>query len=176
MQANYRPELDVSPVLGADQASYYMSLIGILTWAVELGRINVYIDVALLSSHLCQPHVGHLKQVFHIFAYLKCHENSNIVFDPNHIAWESEPFVQGEWSEFYKDAKEHLPSNAPSPRGHAVQVNAFIDSDHAGNRINGRSHTGILIYLNCAPVIWYSKGQSTVEPSTFGSEYVALCI
>ncbi|MFN9957522.1 MAG: hypothetical protein ACK55I_30820, partial [bacterium] len=46
MQANYRPELDVSPILGPDQASYYMSLIGILRWAVELGRIDIYIDVA----------------------------------------------------------------------------------------------------------------------------------
>jgi hypothetical protein len=34
MQANYRPELDLSPVLGPDQASYFMSLIGILRWTV----------------------------------------------------------------------------------------------------------------------------------------------
>jgi len=30
MQQNYHPELDVSPLLDPDQASYYMSLIGIL--------------------------------------------------------------------------------------------------------------------------------------------------
>lgn len=174
MQANYRPESDVSPVLGADQASYYMSLIGILRWAVELGRIDIYVDVALLSSHLCQPRVGHLEQVFHIFAYLKHHENSNIVFDPNCVAWESEPFVQQEWAEFYNDVKEQLPPNTPSSRGHAVQLYTFVDADHAGNRVTRRSHTRILIYLNCAPVIWYSKAQSTVESSTFGSEFLAL--
>ena len=176
MQANYRPELDVSPILGPDQASYYMSLIGILRWAVELGRIDIYIDVALLSSFLCQPRIGHLEQVFHIFAYLKCHETSTVVFDPNYVAWEAEPFVQQEWNEFYKDAKEQLPVNAPSSRGHAVQLNAFVDADHAGNRVTRRSHTGILIYLNCSPIIWYSKAQSTVEASTFGSEFVALRI
>ena len=49
-------------------------------------------------------------------------------------------------------------------------------TDHAGNRVTRRSHTGILIYLNCAPIIWYSKAQSTVETSTFGSEFIAMRI
>jgi len=30
--------------------------------------------------------------------------------------------------------------------------------------------------LNCAPIIWFSKAQSTVESSTFGSEFVAMRI
>jgi hypothetical protein len=94
-----------------------MSLIVILRWAVELGRIDIYVDVALLSSYLCQPCVGHLEQVYHIFAYLKCHENSNMVFDPNYVSWEEEPFASGDWNEFYKDAKEQIPLNAIPPRG-----------------------------------------------------------
>jgi len=176
MQANYRPELDISPILNPEQASYYMSLIGILRWAVELGRIDIFIDVSLLSSHMCQPRIGHLEQVIHIFAYLKHHENSNMVFDPKYITWDSKAFVTEDWSEFYKDAKEQLPPNAPSPRGHAVQINAFVDADHAGNQMTRRSHTGILIYLICAPIIWFSKAQSTVESSTFGSEFIAMKI
>jgi hypothetical protein len=55
-----------------------------------------------------------------------------------------------------------------------VQINVFVDADHAGNCITRRSHTVILIYLNSAPIIWYSKAQSTVETSTFGSEFVAM--
>lgn len=43
MAPGYRPELDTSPLLEGDQANYYMSLIGILRWAVELGRIDIYI-------------------------------------------------------------------------------------------------------------------------------------
>ena len=39
-----------------------------------------------------------------------------------------------------------------------------------------RSHTGIIIYLNNSPVIWYSKKQNTVESSTFGSELIAMQI
>jgi hypothetical protein len=176
MQTGYRPELDVSPVLGPEQANYYQSLIGVLRWAVELGRIDIYIDVSLLSSYLAEPRIGHLEQVFHIFSYLKHHMNSHMVFDPNYISWDQASFTESDWKAFYHDAKEPIPPNAPEPRGHQVQINAFVDADHAGNRVTRRSHTGILIYLNCAPISWYSKAQSTVESSTFGSEFVALRI
>jgi hypothetical protein len=99
-----------------------------------------------------------------------------MVFDPNYVTWETEAFIQHDWTEFYKDAKEQIPVNAPSPRGHAVQINGFVDADHAGNKVTRRSHTGILLYLNCAPIIWFSKVQSTVKTSTFGSEFVAMRI
>jgi len=74
----------------------------------------------------------------------------------------------------YHDAKEAIPLNALSPRGNAVQMNAYVDADHAGDRVTRRSHTGIVIFLNRAPIVWYSKRQNTVETSTFGSEFVAL--
>jgi hypothetical protein len=160
MQPGYRPELDVSPLLNPEQANYYMSLIGILRWAVELGRIDIHIDVSLLSNFMCQPQLGHLEQVLHLFSYLKHHENSNLVFDPNYITWDHTSFPDYEWKEFYQDAKEQIPANAPPPRGHAVQVNAFVVTEHAGNKVTRRSHTGII----------------TVESSTFGSEFVAMRI
>lgn len=174
MQSGYRPELDVSPILGHDQANYYQSLIGILRWAIELGRIDTYTDVSLLSSHLVEPRIGHLEQVFHIFSYLKAHLNSHLVFDSKYLPWGNASFEQRDWTEFYKDATESIPLNAPEARGHSVQINAFVDANHAGNKVTRRSHTGILIHLNCAPIVWYCKAQSTVETSTFGSEFMAM--
>ena len=38
---NYRPELDTSPELKADGLLEYQELIGVLRWAVELGRIDI---------------------------------------------------------------------------------------------------------------------------------------
>ncbi len=61
MQLDYQPELDVSPLLDPDQANYYASLIGILRWAVELGCIDIYINVTLLPSFPAQPRTGHLQ-------------------------------------------------------------------------------------------------------------------
>ena len=37
IRSMYRPELDLLPELGHEDASYYLSLIGILHWIVELG-------------------------------------------------------------------------------------------------------------------------------------------
>ncbi len=163
-------------MLDPDQANYYASLIGTLRWAVELGRIDIFVNVSLLSSFLAQPRVGHMEQVLHIFAYLKHHEQSNLVFDPRVVDWDESQFQKFDWTDFYKDACESIPPNAPPPRGNPVQMNVFVDADHAGNRVTRRSHTGILLYLNRAPVMWFCKAQSTVESSTFGSEFVAMRI
>ena len=38
-------------------------------------------EVSMMSSHLALPRVGHLKEVFHMFAYLKAHSNTELVFD-----------------------------------------------------------------------------------------------
>ena len=78
--------------------------------------------------------------------------------------------------DLYPDAVETLPRDMPEPLGKEVDINVFVDADHSGNRITRRSHTGIIIMVNMAPVVWYSKRQNTVETSTFGSEIVALRI
>ena len=80
------------------------------------------------------------------------------------------------WKDFYPEAAEALPGKCIEPLGNPAYVKAFVDANHAGNMANRRSHTGILIYVNNAPIIWYSKRQNTVETSSFGSEYVALRI
>ena len=51
-----------------------------------------------------------------------------------------------------------------------------MDTNHAGNMTNWRFHYGIIIYVNNAPAIWYSKRKNTVEASSFGSDFVVLRI
>ena len=55
MTANYRPEVDVTEELGPEDASYYHSLIGILRWIVELVRVDINVEVSMMSSHLALP-------------------------------------------------------------------------------------------------------------------------
>ena len=45
----------------------------------------------------------------------------------------------------------------------------------AGDKVNRRSMTGVLMFLNRAPIHFHSKKQATVEASTFGSEFIAMC-
>ena len=51
----YRPETDTMEECDADGASRYSQLIGVLRWAVELGRIDMDTEVSLLSQHLALP-------------------------------------------------------------------------------------------------------------------------
>jgi hypothetical protein len=177
----YRPELDTSTECNSEQINLYQNLIGVLRWIVELGRIDIAFETAVLSQYLASPRTGHMVQALHIFKYLDIHTKSELTFDPKEYFLSSELIKESQsklesMSQLYADAKEQLPPNAPEPRGKHVQINCFVDSDHAGDRVTRRSHTGIIIYLNTAPISWYSKKQTTVESSTFGSEFVALRI
>lgn len=182
--ASYRPEIDVSPLLDSELLSRYQQLIGTLRWAVELGRIDIMTEVSVLSQHLCAPREGHLQAVYQIFRYLQKNLTKNpgrLVFDPYLEHYDERLFEMGaqtkeEWIDFYPDAAELLPTNMLEPLGKCVKVRAWVDANHAGNLVNRRSHSGILIYVNNAPIVWYSKRQNTVESSSFGSEFVALRI
>jgi hypothetical protein len=70
---NYQPELDVLNELGPELSSRYLQLIGIVQWAIELGHINIYHEVSLLSQYQANPRVGHLEALYHVFAYMKSH-------------------------------------------------------------------------------------------------------
>ena len=51
--------------------------------------------------------------------------------------------------------------------GNPLRLCAYVDANHAGNMRTTRSHTGLLVYMNSAPIL---------EASSFGSEYIALRI
>jgi len=83
LSSGYRPEIDVSSKLGNSDASYFHSLVGVLRWIVELGRVDIDVEVSMMSSHLALPRVGHLKEIYHIFAYLKAHSNAKTMWSLN---------------------------------------------------------------------------------------------
>jgi len=66
------------------------------------------------------------------------------------------------------------PPNSPEVRGKEVDLRLCVDSDHAGEEVTRHSRTGFFIFLNMAPVVWFSKRQPTVETSVFGAEFVAV--
>ena len=170
---NYTPELDCTPLLTKDDiASYYPQLIGITRWMVELGRIDICTEVSVMSSYAAAPRVGHLEAMFHMFAYLKSHNRSKMVFDSTYVPMQEQP--KPDWTKFYGDVKEELPPDMPQPRGKPVQMTTYEDSDHAGDKLNRRSRTGVLMYCNRSPIAWKSVKQLSVETSSFGSEFTAL--
>ena len=174
--SNYRPEIDMTDELDDENAAYYQSLIGILRWMVELGRVDICVEVSQMSSHLALPRKGHLDQLFHISSYLKSHHNSEMVFDSSVSGIDMNQFPEEDWTNtvYGGDLKEDLPPNMPEPRGIGFTVRVFVDSDHAGDQITRRSRTGFLVFFNSALIYLMYKKQGSIETSSFGSEYVAM--
>jgi hypothetical protein len=120
------------------------------------------------------PLEDHLEAVFHVFAYLGLHHNARVVFDTTYPAVDMGTFIKTDWKSMYGDVKEMIPSDAHVSRGKEVDLRLFVDSDHAGEQFKRRSRTGFVIYLNMAPIVWFSKHQPTVESSVFGAEFVEM--
>lgn len=157
MDAKYKQEIDVSPHLQPKDVTRYQELIGVLRWATEIGRVDILHEVSKLSSYNVSPHEGHLEAIYRVFAYLKKHENSTIVFDAVEPKINESQFKEHEWKNFYEDAEESYPPLMPVPRRPDFLMICYVDADHAGNLLTRRSHTGIIIFLNSAPISWYSK-------------------
>ena len=176
MSSNYQPELDVSDELNASDTQFFQELIGILRWGTEIGRIDVLLETAILSQHQALPRVGHLEQALHIFSFLKKKPKLSLYLDPRYPDIDYGLFKSNpsEFHEMYRDAEEQLPHMLPKPRGLQFKTTAFVDASHASNKVTRRSHTGFIIFLNRAPIIWYSKRQNTVESSAFSAEFIAL--
>lgn len=174
---DYRPEVDTTTELTPELASHYYSLIGVLRWIVELGRVDICVEVSMLSAHLALPRQGHLEQVFHIIGYLKHHHNAVMVFDPTEWDIPEGMFEKEDWSFSpygCEDLNEELPPNMPRALGREMRIRVFVDSDHAGDSLTRRSRTGFVVFLNGAPIYWFSKKQTSCETSTYGAEFVAM--
>ena len=78
------------------------------------------------------------------------------------------------WEYFYPNDKEMMPRHMPEALVMYVVIKYYLDDNHAGNTENRRSYSGIIIYANNAPIIWYSKQHNTVEASSFESYFLLL--
>ena len=83
MTSDFVPELDGSLELSKDDITFYQELIGILRWATELGRADILHEVSILSQYQAMQREGHLKELLHIFGYLKRRPKLSIYMDPS---------------------------------------------------------------------------------------------
>jgi hypothetical protein len=84
LPSGWKPELDTTDLLEDEDACFYQSQIGVLRWAVELGRIDIATEVSMLAAYSVVPRQGHLAAVLHVFAYLNNHGRSRLVLDPTY--------------------------------------------------------------------------------------------
>ena len=113
-----------------------------------------------------------MKELLHIFSYLKKYINTELVFDPSEPEIDEDAFKKQDWTsgEYgHISGEEELPPNSPAPRGMGFTMRAKVDADHASDTVTRRSRTGFMVFLNSALVYFTSKKQLSVESSTFGS-------
>ena len=130
-----------------------MELIGVLRWAVEIGRVDILYETSIILTHLALPRVRHLEQLFHVFGYLKENPKWKIAFDPDNPFIDDRRFKKHDWYDFYCYTKEAIPGDMPPPRENGVTTHCFEDADLTRNAVSRRSQTGILIFVNRAPII-----------------------
>ena len=59
---------------------------------VELGRIDIAVEVLQISSFLAMSRQGHLVNALHIMSYLKINHNSRLMLDPSYPGIEMSQF------------------------------------------------------------------------------------
>ena len=132
---DYEPSMDTSALLEPEEASYYQTIIGVMRWMVEIGRIDIATEISQLSSFLAMPRRGHLVNALHVMLYLKVKHNSMLVLDPTYPDIRVDAFkTEHDWTPFYGDVEEALPPTAPKPLGKHINLRMFVDSDHAGDK------------------------------------------
>ena len=60
MNITYSSKMDVTEELGENDVTYFQELIGVLRWATEIGRVDILLEVSLLSQYQANPREGHL--------------------------------------------------------------------------------------------------------------------
>ncbi len=118
----YEPELDETPALDPDRASYFHFIIGVMQWMCEIGRINIATEVLLLSLHLAYPREGHLDAALHVIGYLRLKYNSRLIFDPTYLLIDDSTSQHHDWEEFYGNVQEAVLMNALPPLGKKVDL------------------------------------------------------
>ena len=112
--SGYFPELDITPEMDAKEAASYQSLIGILQWIFELGRVDITVKTPHMDSCIAMPRHGHLEQLFHIFLLIRNKHNTEMVLDPSEPEMDQVCFDQEDWSNtVYGDFCEDIPPNEP---------------------------------------------------------------
>lgn len=179
MASGDHPEMDDSEVLDDTSHRQFQMLIGILNWIVTIGRLDVAFATMSLSRFSACPRRGHLNRALKVFGYLKKGPNRRICVDSR------DPMLQGfesdlekdfsmSLSEDYPDSTEEIDVNLPIQKIDEISITAFVDSDHAHDKVTRRSVTGLMIFLGRTPIFFSSKRQGAIETSTYGAEFCAM--
>lgn len=118
------------------------------------------------------------RKIIGMLLYISTHSRPDISLSVCVLAQRVETPRQLDLDEAYRVVKYLL-----STKDHVLHLNndeiiqsltAFSDANHAECRIDRKSNSGIICFVNGGPIIWSSKKQSLVALSTCEAEYYAI--
>ena len=174
LEPNCNPELDTTDLLEGDEIKIFQTLVGQASWVIQLGRFDIGVHVMTLSSFRVSPRKGHLECMKRIYGYCWKFKNATIRVRTGMPDFSDLKVAKVDWSKTpYAGAREDRPRNLPVARGKPVQLYTYADANLGHNKLNGKSVTAILHFMNGTPYDWFSKLQSVVNTATYGSESTA---
>ena len=162
------PELDESPLVEEKTKKIYWSLMGMLQWAVTIGRMDIHVAVMTMGRFRMEPRQGHLERVARIFGFLRYYKSSSIKFCIDKPDYSIYKPLKSDWKYVYGELKEELPKNMLEPKGKEVIISGFCDANLNHDLTTGCAVMSNIIMLNKTPTDWMSKRQATVETATYG--------
>ena len=142
---------------------------------VELGHVDIDVEVSQISSFLAMTRKGHMVSTLHIMSYLIIRHNYFLILYTSYANINLPELNSDEnWTAFYGYSKEAKPHNAPKPLGKEIELRMFVDYDHAGDKKNRCSRTGYMIFMNTPMIDCHTKKHATFEGAIFGAEFFAM--
>jgi len=126
----------------------FRAVVGSLLYASLAARPDITYSVSQISMFASNPGLKHWKAAERILRYLKGTKGRALV---------------------HQKTVGDIDISTYQPK-----IEAYSDSDHAGDNDTRRSTTGFIIYVDGNAVSWTSKRQSSVALSSCEAEYMAL--
>ena len=165
-------EIYTSELLDNEDNKKNKSLIGSLQWDISLGGFGIFTHVMTMSSFRSAPRQDNMDQVKRIYVYMDKIRNMCIRLqteEPNYSSLTDQIF---DWEySVYGEVKELIPGDGPTPLVNYVRLTYYGDANLFHEQLTGCSVTYILHLVNQTPVYWYYKKQSTIETSTYSSDF-----
>jgi hypothetical protein len=136
--------LDTTTLLDPHQHGIYRSIVGSLSYAANMTRIDIAYATSVLSRHLAAPTVRQLHAAKRVLRYLSGTSYLAMIFKEQSLNQPSYPII------------------------------AYTDASHANDLTDRKSTTGSIIKFMGNTICWQSKKQKVVALSSTEAEYYAL--
>ena len=140
MSPDAHPEMDTSDLLDEHGIKQYQRIVGIGQWLVVAGRFDINYAISSLSRYAAEPRRGHLGLAEDVLGYLKKYPARGHIINPKPPKIDTKYSVVQLKEDFggqYQYFQEDLDPRFPIPLVPEIDVNIFVDANHAHDKVTG---------------------------------------